>query len=169
MSAREGEQSTMTNTETETTKAAPDEIDSLKGTVVHFLHGGLNLDTSPAGSPLWEPCDRGRELVLTTTMIASTKDRQGKSWLEMLDDEARQLERWGHVAVARGPWPEGLDTLDPEGSAWLIERDRAYAEAARTEDPIRRQQLRSAADERFGGSPGQHSTTLMQYGARPSG
>lgn len=42
----------MTNTSTETpiTQPAPDEVGALVGTKMHFLHGGLSLDTSPAGS-----------------------------------------------------------------------------------------------------------------------
>jgi len=67
-------------------------------------------------------------------------------------------------AVTVGPAQPAIVT---ESSQWIIERDRAYSEAAATSDPIRRQQLRSAADLRFGGSPGQHSTTLMHYGPRP--
>jgi len=69
---------------------------------------------SSAGSNYWEPMFRGREVTLTATIIASTRDRLGRSWLELLDDEAAQLERWRRLTVARGPWPEGLDKLDPE-------------------------------------------------------
>ncbi len=56
----------MPNTETETTSSAepaPDAIDPLAGTKIHYLHGGLSLDTSPAGSGYWEPMHRGREIV----------------------------------------------------------------------------------------------------------
>ena len=136
---------------------------------MHFLHGGLTLDTSVAGSGFWPSMIRGAEVTLTSVMIDSTRDRLGRSWLELLDDAEAQVARWRRVTIRRGPWPDDdLDQLDPETSDFEIERERAYAEVAGTEDPVRRTELRAAADRRFAGPPGANSTTIAHYGPRPT-
>lgn len=49
---------------------------------------------------------RGQEIefVVGSEAYEQTKDRNGVSWLDMLDDIDAQFERWGAQYIKRGPW-----------------------------------------------------------------
>jgi hypothetical protein len=67
--------------------------------VLHFLEDGLT-----ALGQVWL---RGQELEFTRGSQAyqDTQDRNGVSWLALVDDEFGQVSKWGRVMFRRGPWP----------------------------------------------------------------
>lgn len=70
------------------------------GTIrIHFLEDGLT-----ALGRIWY---RGEELEVVpgSPEYADTCDRNGRSWLELRDNEFAQVERWGHIKFRSGPWP----------------------------------------------------------------
>ncbi len=77
----------------ETADTAKDNI------VIHFLEDGFT-----ALGHVWF---RGQELEFNRNSgaYADTCDRYGRSWLDLVDDEFGQAERWGKVMFRRGPWP----------------------------------------------------------------
>jgi hypothetical protein len=79
--------------ELETAAPGPDNI------VIHFLEDGLT-----ALGQIWM---RGQELEFARGGQAyqDTKDRNGWSWLSLVDDEFGQVSKWGRIMFRRGPWP----------------------------------------------------------------
>jgi len=67
--------------------------------LIHFLGDGFT-----ALSKVWY---RGQELEITPGSAAyrDTCDRNGRSWLELRDDDFAQIQRWGEVMFRSGPWP----------------------------------------------------------------
>ena len=79
-----------------------------------------------------EPTYRGKETVITKTIIEGTLHRLGQSWLSLLDDPDAQVQRWGKHCFARGPFPDGLDRLEPGTTAWILAKeDASWTYAAR--------------------------------------
>lgn len=66
---------------------------------IHFVEDGLS-----ALGHIWV---RGQELEFDPKGQAykDTCDRNGNSWLDLVDDDSAQMERWGSVKFRRGPWP----------------------------------------------------------------
>lgn len=75
--------------------------------LVHFTEDGLT-----ANGRTWY---RGQELefIVGEPEYEDTKDRYGKSWLEM--DDAAQMKRFGRVMFRPGPWPG--ESYDSESAA----------------------------------------------------
>lgn len=44
------------------------------------------------------------EVVVGSKAYEQTKNRNGDTWLDLLDDVDGQYERWGQQRIARGPW-----------------------------------------------------------------
>ncbi len=68
---------------------------------------------------------RGQELefVKDSPEYKDTLDREGNSWLDMVGDDAAQMQRFGKVMVRPGPWP-GTDYEVPEASEAEAKRRR---------------------------------------------
>jgi hypothetical protein len=77
--------------------------------LLHFLKDG------PTGlGQIWH---RGQQVEFTVGSRAylDTKDRLGRSWLDMLDNEGEQMARFGDVIFRKGPWPgKPLTAAKPE-------------------------------------------------------
>lgn len=100
----------------------------LDGVVIHFLSTvtvpitkGLNAQSALLS--------RGHTLTLTNTIIDAGLDRNGKSWLSLLDDPEGQISRWGEVKFARGAFPEKEESWRQGSPEWEMARDSARAKA----------------------------------------
>src|SRR5690606_35283732 len=51
---------------------------------------------------------RGDALTVTPEILEASRDQDGRSWLDLLDDEPGQIARWGRVQVRRGPATDDL-------------------------------------------------------------
>lgn len=58
--------------------------------------------------------ERGQELKVTEKMLAASLDRNGDTWLDLIDNPSAQIERWGEVKLAGGPCPFTV-TVEPSG------------------------------------------------------
>lgn len=98
--------------------------------LIHFLEDGFT-----ALGNVWY---RGQELEfdLNGGAYADTRDRNGRSWLELRDDDMAQIRRYGKVMFRSGPWP-GLKLSEADvafeslkGAAKPSDADLANAERA---------------------------------------
>lgn len=78
--------------------AAPDPT-SQDNILIHFVEDGFT-----ACGVVW--C-RGQEVEFTpgTPAYEDTKDKFGKSWLDLAGDDSGQYNRWGKVFFRPGEWP----------------------------------------------------------------
>lgn len=114
------------------------------GDLVHFLVH-TNIATAH-GSVIIRP---GTELTLTGSIIQLSKDRNGESWLDLVDDPAAQVRQHGRVRFGRGPAPADLlpDPGTPEhDDQHLLAHDAAW----RITDPQARAEALAQVHERFG-------------------
>lgn len=74
----------------------PGAVDNI---VIHILEDGLT-----ALGQVWY---RGQELEFEpgSPAFEDTRDRNGRSWLDLRGDDFGQVERWGKVMFRPGPWP----------------------------------------------------------------
>jgi len=128
--------------------------------VIHFF-GPLTVQVS-AGMTGTRVMERGQQLLVTPALRQLNTDRLGNSWLDVLDDEAAQLRRWGKVMARRGPWPSESSRLVPGSAAWAEAREAARQAAHRIEDLGQRERALAQVREEFGALP--TSRTLASYG-----
>jgi hypothetical protein len=85
----------------------------------------------------------GDVLEVTVERHLLSLDCAGHSVYDLLDDEPRQVARWGRVMIARGSWPEGMPAYEPGSSEQAEARDAARKAASRIDsEPERNAALR---------------------------
>lgn len=108
------------------TTAAAARREPVAGDRIHFLRSGLTFATNDTGNPgTSRTSARGQTVTLTTDMIHASKDRNGATWLNLVDDEAEQVQRWGVRMFASGAFPEGLDTFQKGSPEEAMAREAA--------------------------------------------
>jgi hypothetical protein len=70
---------------------------------------------------------RGQTIEVTEALIEASKDRFGRSWLDLVDDPAGQVAVYGKEIIGRGPFPAGLVPTQPR----TLDHREARLEAAR--------------------------------------
>jgi hypothetical protein len=93
----------------------PDEVDQT--ILLHFIEDGFS-----AFATVWY---RGQELevVKGSRSYEATLDRNGESWLDLVDNDYEQAKRFGKVMFRKGPW-FGEPSSDPEYLARELKRNR---------------------------------------------
>jgi hypothetical protein len=83
----------------------------------------------------------GDEVEITPMIRHFGRDRNGNCWVDLASDRDAQLQRWGVVRYAAGPWPAHLPKIEPGSNeekqaiedayrnAWAITTDVERAEA----------------------------------------
>ena len=110
-------------------KAEPETVSDEKEYItIHFLEDGHT-----ALGYVWY---RGQELTFEVGSDAynSTFDREGNTWLDLIDNPREQVLRYGGQKFARGPWPFlpwGV-ALDADDQAKKDAEEAAKAEARRS-------------------------------------
>lgn len=95
----------------------------------------------------------GDVVEVSDEMRVESYDRNGNSWLDVVEDEERQIARWGRTVMASGPWPSGMPRIEP-GS--MDEEDvREAAHKAAWMRPTEEEQAAALAAvvDRFGPNP----------------
>lgn len=118
------------------------------GSQVHFLRA-MTVRTSDQFLGGGVLCERGTAITLTAKVIELSRDRNGRSWLDLLGDDAAQLERWGEVRFRPGAWPGG-PTWTYGSPDWAEARETARRAAWSIEDPQARARARKAVEDEFG-------------------
>lgn len=78
--------------------------------------------------------ERGATVTITQAILDENKDRNGNSWLAMVDDVPRQIRAFGEQRFGRGPFPEHLSRFVPGSPEEIDERDRRRAAANKLPD-----------------------------------
>lgn len=97
------------NKDVEPTYEEPANPGSEENILIHFLEDGFT-----ALGQVWF---KGQEIEFTPGSQAyeDTKDRNGKTWLDLRNDEFAQVDRYGKIMFRSGPWP-GKDYAAAAGS-----------------------------------------------------
>lgn len=110
--------------------------------LIHFVADGFT-----ALGQVWY---RGQEIEFTPGSGAyeDTKDRNGKSWLDLRDDEYAQIDRYGEQKFRSGPWRgktyraaagtfEKREGVEGPGEEELLKAERAEARRRRAAPRIK--------------------------------
>ena len=76
------------------------------GDYIHLIDDGLTI--VQGGNQGGFTGEIGDEVLITTELIAASWDGAGRSWLELVADPAKQIEKWGRVHVGVGRCPESV-------------------------------------------------------------
>lgn len=102
--------------------------------LIHFLKDGLS-----ALGNMWH---RGQELEFTVGSRAylNTKDKFGRSWLDLVDNEGEQMAKFGEVMFRRGPWPgKPMSAVKPEDFEKVMDATITAEDIVRAEQASRKQ------------------------------
>lgn len=128
---------------TDTIKAGP-------GDLLHVLVSGTT-----AFGWVWS---RGDSILLNPEQVELTRDRDGRSWLDDLSEDA-QIRRWGRPRFGIGPWPAELHRWTPGSPEAEVAREDARRLAWSHDDPRVREQALAEVDQIFGPAPTTSRTT----------
>lgn len=67
-------------------------------------------------------------MIVTPLIRELSRDREGNSWVDLLEDEPAQVARWGEVIFRPGSWPQNLPRIKPG----TLDHDEAREVARRT-------------------------------------
>lgn len=134
------------------------------GDVVYFAVTGLSTPDGTGDSWSGRVRYQGESLTITQALLDATTDRLGSTFLDLVDDEQAQLERWGVVFLKRGPAPEDLKFAGDDAAV----RYRQYQEQMQYAEGISRPDERHSEIKRIRRdyadvAPG-GSQTLATYG-----
>lgn len=129
---------------------------------VHFL-APITIATSAAAGGNGSVVSYGQELLVDPRIRRINQDRNGAClWLDLLDDEAGQVKRWGRVMVRRGPWPEGQTRIDPTSKDWRDAREAAHQQARKILNETKRATALQEVSDHFGDAAATRRTAAGQ-------
>lgn len=95
-----------------------------------------------------EISQRGQTVTITADML------EASPWIaRYLGDEPGQVERWGEVRIAPGPFPDDAMPWAYGSPAWQEQREDARRRAWAIADPEERAAARAEVERRFGPAP----------------
>lgn len=106
---------------------------------------------------------RGTTIVVTEELLEMSRDRNGNSWLDLVDDPQAQAAKYGAVKFAPGPCPDDVNWFDGEvgDGAWNLAREMELERVAAISDPVERAAAQKVVVEKFGRKA--TSQTLATY------
>lgn len=105
------------------------------GDRIHFLVStSLLISESPSMLGGGVLVERGATVTITQAILDENKDRNGNSWLDTVDDRARQVRMWGEQRFGRGPFPADIPRFLPGSAEETDERNRRRAAASKLPD-----------------------------------
>jgi hypothetical protein len=110
----------------------------------------------------------GEEIVITPTIWALSQDRNGDSWLDLLDDPEAQIARFGRVRFARGPWPTDLPKIEPGSPEEEIRKAREWSELWNLPTSEARAARRAELTEKYGSPPAMNTNIAFVPGKEES-
>lgn len=101
----------------------------------------------------------GDEMILTQAIIEANRTRDGADALGALLDQP-------DGPLRRGPWPKGVDRLEPGSPQWDDARAAALRAAAMLPDPDDQRAAAARVREKYGSDSFAKSRTVATYGPR---
>jgi hypothetical protein len=134
------------------------------GDSIHFL-AAMTVPVRGGIAPEGAALARGSVLTVTSAIVEAGRDRNGNSWLDLVDDVDGQAARWGQKMFARGPWPDGAEPWTPGAPDWFEAREQARRAAWAIVNPDERQAALRNVERRYGAAP----TTSTTHGVLDGG
>lgn len=131
----------------------------------------LTAATLPVGGGLFsggEVVERGRTVTITADLIEATKNKHGVSWLDLVNDAEGQIEKWGEVRFAPGPWPDDTETWVQGDPVWELNRAKAQSAAWAVADEGDRAKALRAVLSRYGAGQPTSTETARFSADRPT-
>lgn len=122
------------------------------GSRIHFRESGFTFATSDSYAGQFVS-RRGQTVTVTAALIEASLDRDGNSWLDLIDSPAEQIERWGAVQFGRGPWPDDLPLFVRGSVEWADARAAANKRAHSLPDGPEKAAAFREVFETFGPGP----------------
>ncbi|MCK2035686.1 hypothetical protein KZC51_06010 [Microbacterium sp. SSW1-49] len=121
-----------------------------KSITIHARSTGLTVpqiteagDAAP-GIVLYQ----GQTITLTPAQVDATRDRLGRTWLDLTADE--QVQRWGMQKFAGGPAPEGMGIGEDDDAVWFKRAITALDAAKKITNPAERKAALQAVNVECG-------------------
>lgn len=95
-------------------------------------------------------------------LIEATRDRNGFSWIDLIDDEPGQIGLWGLVRYRRGPAPVELLRPRPGSADFADAREAARQAAHRLEDEGEKAQALKRVRDEYGRAPTSKTLTTFR-------
>ncbi|MGV8976546.1 MAG: hypothetical protein ACOH17_00725 [Cellulomonas sp.] len=134
------------------------------GEQFHFLASGFTFATSVGFLGTGTVSTRGRTVTATQALLDASHDKNGASWLDLVDDPQAQTARWGHEVFGRGNAPEGIESWVPGDPEWYSQREEARSAAWSLPTGRARKDALAAVQARFGAAPRTSKTILNVTG-----
>jgi hypothetical protein len=131
------------------------------GETLYWLTSSINYSTDQSMFGGTATSRRADTLVVTQQLLDSNVDRNGKTFFDLLHDEAAQTARWGKPIFAPGEAPEGLTRWEPGSVEQDLFRDRARAAAVAIADPVAQTNAIREVARTYGIKSTQQSTEIL--------
>ena len=128
--------------------------------LVHFVASGL---TVPVSRTWTEVMKYGDELTITDEIREASRDRNGVSWCDLLNDEPAQVRRYGKVFFRPGPFPADVSRVEPGSDEHRQAAWQARREASSIENPVDRRAALREVEREYGPDATRTSKTLSVY------
>lgn len=114
-----------------------------------FFLASMSVATGPGHG---QAVQRGTVIRITDSLLDANRDRNGASWLDLVDDEQAQIDRWGKPMFGRGDLPEGVEWWNGEGddASRTLARTLAMEASARFTHPVERAEEQKRIRAKFG-------------------
>lgn len=119
------------------------------GETVHFL-ATTSLSTSLDLGSIGVMVHRASNVIITEELLRANRDRLGRSIFDLVGDDDAQIQRYGQVLVAPGPWPENTPAWIHGDPMWAAEREQARTAAWSLQDAAERTAALGAVERDFG-------------------
>jgi hypothetical protein len=116
----------------------------------HFLQTGIMWRAKPAVmfGGVSEISERGQTVTITAEMLHASP------WISRyLGDPEAQIQKWGEVRIAPGPFPDGQSRWVRGAPDWEEAREAARRRAWAVADPDDRVAAHAAVEREFGPAP----------------
>lgn len=102
-------------------------------------------------------CYRGEVVTLTAEQVEGTKDRLGRTWLDL--DDGEQIERWGIVRFKLGDHSADVGFIgDDDSTVRFRRRENAIIAANAISDPQDRAEAHREVKRLYGAAQGSQRT-----------
>jgi hypothetical protein len=131
------------------------------GQKLHWLTSSINYSTDQRMFGGTATSRRADTLVVTQQLLDSNVDKAGRTFFDLLHDEAAQVARWGKPIFAPGEAPEGLTRWEAGSAEQDLFRDRARAAAVAISDPVAQAHALREVSRIYGIKSTQQSTEVL--------
>ena len=147
-----------------TENKTPSKLPMKAGETFHALQTGLTVSIASGGITRSAVLIRSQNVVLSAESILENQDRNGASFLDVIDDPDAQIAKWGRVMIGRGEFPSSESVLIPGSIEHVAERERRRVAAWKIPDENDRAIALQAVQAEFGDFKSKQFSTKLNGG-----